>query len=435
MSIVKKIIYVVALFVCICLVYSLYSTYLDNQISALYAKKTGSVALQNGAPEKDKGNICIKESADRGELFLVGSSELSSPVPQNPKTYFPNNYYNKGISCIGHAHTQNLLDAINFGANTASFRGSDVAVVESIQWFIGDDVDSTGFMANFSELQFYQFLQNPNISKKNKDYLCDRFLEIEAARAKASAEEEKNNGSSGGKTDPEIPNELKKLESKGMFRASVDKPDYPQTHVLAGLFRSKSAAGKVGYYALKPYYYFRGKYLELKDRYDTVAYLKTLADKKAQTRTIDWDKEYSTAETEGKAACTNNSFVVNDEYYSTYLAPRIYTLKDSLSAMELMTSKEWEDYEFMLSVCNELKLKPYIVIMSVNGKYYDYCGMTKDKRDAYYSRSEKMAEEHGITTLDLKGKEYEPYFYTDVMHLGWKGWLYVEQNIIKNFSK
>lgn len=397
MSIVKKIIYVVALFICICLVYSLYSTYLDNQISALYAKKTGSVALQNGAPEKDKGNICIKESADRGELFLVGSSELASPVPQNPKTYFPNNYYNKGISCIGHAHTQNLLDAINFGANTASFRGSDVAVVESIQWFIGDDVDSTGFMANFSELQFYQFLQNPNISKKNKDYLCDRFLEIEAA--------------------------------------SVDKPDYPQTHVLAGLFRSKSAAGKVGYYALEPYYYFRGKYLELKDRYDTVAYLKTLADKKAQPRTIDWDKEYSTAETEGKAACTNNSFVVNDEYYSTYLAPRIYTLKDSLSAMELMTSKEWEDYEFMLSVCNELKLKPYIVIMSVNGKYYDYCGMTKDKRDAYYSRSEKMAGEHGITTLDLKGKEYEPYFYTDVMHLGWKGWLYVEQNIIKNFSK
>ncbi|RKJ53704.1 hypothetical protein D7Y09_12370 [bacterium 1XD42-1] len=32
--------------------------------------------------------------------------------------------------------------------------------------------------------------------------------------------------------------------------------------------------------------------------------------------------------------------------------------------------------------------------------------------------------------LDLTGYEYEEYFMCDTMHLGWKGWLAVDQALI-----
>ncbi len=100
-----------------------------------------------------------------------------------------------------------------------------------------------------------------------------------------------------------------------------------------------------------------------------------------------------------------------------------------------MTSREWDDYEFFLKLCRELGLKPYVVLESTNGRYYDYAGIEKQKRDELYDRQEKMAEEYGIDALNLKDYEYEPYFYCDVMHLGWKGWPYVTQQIVEHFSK
>ena len=99
-----------------------------------------------------------------------------------------------------------------------------------------------------------------------------------------------------------------------------------------------------------------------------------------------------------------------------------------------MISAEWKDYEFFLGVCNELDLHPYVVIMSTNGFYYDYIGITKNKRDEYYDASEQISAKYGIECLNLKDQEYEPYFYCDVMHLGWKGWPYVCKKIVEHFS-
>lgn len=45
------------------------------------------------------------------------------------------------------------------------------------------------------------------------------------------------------------------------------------------------------------------------------------------------------------------------------------------------------------------------------------------------------AEKYGFDVLTMEDKEYEPYFMRDVMHLGWKGWLYVDEKITEHYAK
>lgn len=62
-------------------------------------------------------------------------------------------------------------------------------------------------------------------------------------------------------------------------------------------------------------------------------------------------------------------------------------------------------------------------------------GTISKKRTEYYDTIEQIVNEAGYDTLNLKEWEYEPYFYCDVMHLGWKGWTYVSENIVDHFTE
>lgn len=62
----------------------------------------------------------------------------------------------------------------------------------------------------------------------------------------------------------------------------------------------------------------------------------------------------------------------------------------------------------------------YIMIMLVRIELYDLLREEAQKNDMPY--------------LDLREYEYEPYFYCDVSHLGWKGWIFVNENISKYFA-
>ncbi len=96
-----------------------------------------------------------------------------------------------------------------------------------------------------------------------------------------------------------------------------------------------------------------------------------------------------------------------------------------------MNSKEFDDYELYLDTCVDLGIKPYIILAPTNGRWYDYTGMTKQSRDEFFDKVEEMAKERGFEVLNLKDQEYTPYFMCDVMHLGWKGWLEIDEQLYK----
>lgn len=408
----KKILKILAslivIIVLVCIFYTTYSAFLESKIEVLYKEKENLLSTDN-SPEKNRGSAWIDKSISDDTLVVFGSSELDKNIDQNIKNNFPNDKYKGNVSCIGTRHVQNLVHSIDIGGNYNSFKGKNLVLIESMQWFYGDEIKADGFMANFSKIQFYKFMRNSSISEKNKIYLCNRFLNLEETRMES----------------------LRK-DGKG------EEYDYPKIHIYAKLYTSKNYAYKAVYQLIRPYYYFEYKVLSLKDKYNTYKLFKDLKIKDNNSKPefiTDWDMQLDKATEDGRKACTNNDILVNDAYYDKYFRDRWDSLKDSKKDMPLLKCNEWNDYKFLLSVCKELGLKPYIINTASNPRYYDYIGITKDKRDSYYERIDDLAKECDMPIYNgLIPKENEPYVYLDVMHLGWRGWIYVTKSTVEYFG-
>ncbi|WP_294363129.1 D-alanyl-lipoteichoic acid biosynthesis protein DltD, partial [uncultured Clostridium sp.] len=126
---------------------------------------------------------------------------------------------------------------------------------------------------------------------------------------------------------------------------------------------------------------------------------------------------------------------VDDDYYDNNLRNVYDSLKNRLENINLLKSKELDDYKFLLEICKDNNIKPLIILMPVNGFYYDYLGFSKEKRTEFYDTLEIIAKEYDFETLNLQNKEYEKYYMYDVMHLGWKGWLNINEEMYKYFNE
>ena len=176
--------------------------------------------------------------------------------------------------------------------------------------------------------------------------------------------------------------------------------------------------------------------LETKDKVQTIKSIKKLEDKKeVNFKEINWEEEYLKAEREGASKVTNNDINVDDEYYDTYLRDKYDSLKDKWNNVDLLKSKELEDYKFFINTCKDINVRPLIILMPVNGLYYDHLGLTKEKRTEFYNTIESIAKENGFDVLNLQNKEYEKYYLSDVMHLGWKGWLNINEEMHNYFNE
>lgn len=366
-----------------------YSVWLDQQLEALDDKKV----ILNASVVKDKGLYLLQRSIRHGDFLLIGSSELGAPVPQNPINLFPNQELPRQIDKVGSASKQSLLDGILIGAIGAD-ENACIAMVVSMQWFFNDDIDKKGTRFHFSEIQYYAFMRNDKISEDDKVYVSGRLAKL--------------------------------LEGEDSVRAAC---------LYANLHSQDTIMHRLGQIMLYPY--FEGKYalLRLKDKYVAYKYLKDAKGEDIPLKHIEWSEEQDKATAMGREKCTNNNLYVYDEYYDKYLETQYSKLKDYLHNQKLLTCKETDDYRFFLRTANAVHVKPYMIFMSVNGWYYDYVGIGKNKRYEFYDWLAKETVSHGIEYLDTRAYEYSPYFYCDVMHLGWKGWLYVGENVSKHFCK
>lgn len=371
-----------------------FSKYLDYKFENDYSVQ---MATYYGEPVKNKGVAFQERGMKEDDLMIFGSSELGAAVPQNPKNMFPNNFMKSNGNVIGQGLTQDLIHSINIGGIDKSIKDKKVVYILSLQWFMAEekngDIDVAGFAGNFSSLQYYRYINNDNISENEK-------LEV----------------------------------SKRVEQLIKSYPTLKQDYIYAKLHSSNSFPKKVVRVFMEPYYFLRDKYLAMKDKYDSIDVVQFVKGKTLEINKIDWKEENIKAEELAKSLTTNNDWYINDEYYNTFIKGKLDEIKGSYKNINLNTSKEWDDLKIFLDTCKQTGVEPYIVLMPTNGTYYDYTGLTKEKRHEFYDKAEKITSSYGFETLNLKDKEYEPYFMYDAMHLGWKGWLYINEKIVGHFN-
>ncbi|BAE82013.1 D-alanine transfer protein [Desulfitobacterium sp. LBE] len=352
--------------------------------------------------QKNQGLILQRVGLEKGgSIPVYGSSELSgSTDPFQPVNFFAGQYEGVYYNLIGRGYCQSLIHLINFGALGDSLKGEKIVFFLSPQWFSKTGITSDDFQKNFSQQQYLTFLNNEEISPQLKRLTAQRVDSL-----------------------------LAQDESMDM-------------RILSYLSANDAEQAQISLGALQPYYRLKEALLSTKDHvqgYRTLVEESPLKGKdksnmkpaiERSTVKIDWEAEKKRAQEVGKARSDNNQFGIDNGYFNDYLKEKLPNYKDSMHDQSYLESPEYGDLELLLSLCQELEIEPLFVSIPVNGLWYDYCGFPRQDRAQYYEKVKQLVTKAGYEFADFSDHEYDPYFLRDTMHLGWKGWVEVNEAIL-----
>ncbi|WP_061997043.1 D-alanyl-lipoteichoic acid biosynthesis protein DltD [Clostridium sp. ATCC 25772] len=371
--------------------------YLKSKLESKYNDNVDKALAKDLSVDKFQGIYIQNKELQNNNLMLYGSSELSTTfIPQHPNNFYLDKESNYNISVIGRGHCQSIIHAINTGALNNTSSNKKIAFVLSPQWFTEDGLSKEGFEANFSELQFYKLMNNKNISKELKLKICARIIQF---------------------TDESSNLKNIKLYSK--------------------LYSNNNIISNIGLGLLKPYYYIKEEALytlDLKQSLDKINEVKD-EESKVNKKPIDWTSQLEQAVKEGEKAATNNEYGVYDSYFEKYIKNDYEKLKGSYKTLKYTESPEYNDLDLLIEICKETGVKPLLISVPVHSKWYDYCGFDKNNKEEYYEKIREIALKNNIELLDLSEKENEKYVLCDIMHLGWKGWVYINEEIDQYYNE
>lgn len=336
----------------------------------------------------------IESRIEEGEnvRILLGSSELAliEPCSSHPANFFRNNNYGMTTIAIGNAGFQSLWDAIEIGAldSLGAVPGEKVAIIVSMQWFMGEGCTPEAFLNSFSWDAYELCMANDSISDHTKSAISSRVVALGVDESKVYGSVEGSNVS--------------------------QRIDY--------LFGRLFERGKERQEALEA----------LGDNIPGGGDCVTL-----DREIPDWNEWIAIAESEGKSVCTNNDLGIYDDYYSRHVSS--WAEKTDLSVPNAETpflgweNAELGDLRLFLQVCEEIQVEPLVIIMPVKSAYYDYTEYNNESRQAYYDIIRETCDGYGVEYVDLSSYEEDKYFMMDIMHFGWTAWVHVNFSMMEFF--
>ena len=360
--------------------------------TSLFEKKT--VLAYHNSDTRNSSKTVLEELFKGNAIPVLGSSELSaSDDVAYPPALFHNGNSDFNMILIGRGSMQSLHHAINLGAMADILPDKKVVLILSPQWFTASNLSSEAYASRFSERMYSEFLKNTDISYNTKEKVTERVKSLLTA-------------------DPKQLERVEKYE-KAYLRHGLN----PLLQCDIRLYDSFMS--------------FRQDFLLAKE----AEHLEDSGSEFVETETIDFEQLLVQAQEAGDEACTNNQFYIYDEYYDTYVRDVEETKKNSWVNMSYLESPEYDDLRIFLDVCKETGTEPLIVSIPVNGLWYDWCGFPTENRQAYYEKIRNICAEYQVEIADFSDKEYESYFLKDVMHLGWKGWVYVDEAVYEFYKQ
>lgn len=296
-----------------------------------------------------------------GLHYVMGSSELSSVVDQNPLRWLPATTSDFDLFLSGRGHTQSLNHAVELAAVAPLLRTKKVTLILSPQWFTVGGSSPAAFKDAFSASLWGGMLDNRQLSPQLRDALVARATALGAP----------------------LPTDL---VGRFDFRTRQLKEEIGGAVELRGLTGPYQAS------SLLP------------------------------MASIPWDEEYARADHQAMTSSHNRYFIA-DSYYSTYVKVKEAEMKGSMATSSYLESPEYSDLQLFLDVAHDLGIQTQLISVPMNGWWYDHLGYTPQERERYYDKIRDLAAMRSVPLVDFSDREYQRGFLFDIMHLGWRGWL------------
>lgn len=342
------------------------------------------------AEQKFRSLEVIRDNLNENSLVVLASSELQhgQDTPYHPKNMFKDNSFQTML--IGAGHYQSLSHAITLAAIEPAMKNRKVVLLVSPQWFRPKGIGSKAFASRFSESSFIDMLQNEKLSDATKQQITDRAVSL---------------------LRDDKPMQKRVVSYKELLL------DHKKNHVNAVKFQLYKS------------------FLNDKQKQSMLMLAAVEGIGKAKERILtsgepDWSTYLADAEQDAKKKTSNNQFQISNKYYNWKVKPQLGKRKGSSSASSYLESPEYDDLKCFLNVCRDLEIEPMVVLLPVNGKWYDYTKFPKDKLAQFYQKAGMTAHEYGAAkVVDLSEDSDKDYYLEDTIHIGWKGWVTVNEAI------
>ena len=346
--------------------------------------------------EKAKNPAALDENWNDGSFPVFGSSEFQhgTDTPFHPASLFADNRFNPML--IGAGYYQSLSHAIALSAIDSGLTLRKAVLIVSPQWFRKPGVLPQAYASRFSETMYCRMLENERLDEETRAYMIGRTHAL-----------------------------LEQVDTKTEKRLTVHEKviSGEMTDPLAG-FSDRIWSG----------------FLEEKDSFqirtaEWAEGIGTAAGIPEEDEEPDWTQYRLLAEQTGDTGYQNPLYIMQEAYdrLEPYLPEKKGMNSDALKGYQY--SPEYDDLSCFLQVCRQLDITPMVVLMPVNGYYYDFTEFPASARQAYYEKVRGVAEEGGAVVADFTDQEYTKYFFEDRVHLGAVGWVMVNERLYRFYKE
>lgn len=339
---------------------------------------------------KDLSYAALSENIHDNTVLLLGSSEFrhGRKTPYHPKNLFDRN--NVNLMMIGGPYNQSLFHAVAVGALEPKLKNRKAVFLISPTWFTPAGVKAKNYALRFSETEYIAFMNNPNVPQDAKEYVAYRSEKL----LRGDGDKRRKIRNINDVLLRQTGNPIKHLIYKVMKIYDED-----QDHITVGM-------------AMRT--------LSTRKKKRPVMPASNISKER-------WKLLYQQAEKES-AKHSNNPFSMSNHAWKK-LSPIYEGLAGSRIGDFYNRSPEFRDLEMLMRICSSSGIKLEVIVLPVNGRWYDYIGMDKSKRKAVDRKIKTLAKEYGAEFQTLSNYDYEQHIVEDRVHPWGKGWLKINEKI------
>ncbi|WP_125546996.1 D-alanyl-lipoteichoic acid biosynthesis protein DltD [Levilactobacillus lindianensis] len=334
----------------------------------------------------------VKEAAlGDGYVPFFGSSEWSRIDPMHPSVLAQKYHRDYRPFLLGARGTQSLTQFFVMQNIQSQLRNKKAVFFISPQWFVKGGTRKDAFGFYYSQLQTSEWLSHYRHDAIDQ-YAAKRLLQMPAA-----------------KSDHFINTALQQVAS------------------------GKALTGYQRFYLQS-----RKNMLTQEDQFFSGINLpsRNLARVDQQAQKLPTHYSYSALDSLagriGKAQTGNNSFHISDQFYNHGLKQELKKgkLKNFQKNLSYLKSPEYSDFQLCLDQFARLNTNVLFIIPPINQKWQEYTGLSPEMLRQFDRKIHYQLESQGFHNIvDLSDKGNVPYFMTDTIHPGWRGWLAIDQRV------
>ncbi|WP_125768803.1 D-alanyl-lipoteichoic acid biosynthesis protein DltD [Lapidilactobacillus wuchangensis] len=353
-----------------------------NKHAVKKAAVSMSTNVYRGEQIKD---IALKENY----VPFIGSSELSRMDPLHPSVLAEKYQRDYQTLLLGGPGSQSLNHFFTLQEMKPAIRNKKVVFIISPQWFTkgGQRPDAFGYY--YSPLQAIDWVLNAKDSVATR-YAARRLLAMPSGQA-----------------SPMITSAIEKIAA-GQKISGLDRI------WLSGrqrILRNEDA-------------FFSSIRLDNN--------LQKIVKAGKQLPATDNDRELMQLATKlGQENTTNNQFGIKNSFYNQRLRGKaVKNLANSQSHIDYRRSPEYGDFQLVLQQFAAENVDVQFVLPPINQKWTNYTGLSMPMWRETTAKIKKQLTSQGFNhIIDLSADGNQDYYMEDTIHLGWRGWLRMDESV------